>query len=190
LSLEELEKAGERFLSDEDWKDCKDNLTLKFNDRIHQRAKEYCEDHKMKMPDIHSFEDIKNKIPGYYKEKVEESQEDYRSALETRLLNPIGCDNRMIDDGDYKNKEEFKKWLATTFIAPELAISIHHLSDGTITSEKLTDYYFTYLDGGGMPETQDHINMRTWGDHGQAFMVLRKKLFNKDFKPAYYTIVW
>jgi len=200
VSLEEMEWAGERFLPDSEWGHCKDELKIEYDESDREFVEWYCEKNKIKMPEIHSLEDIKNKLPGYYEELVKDAKSSYRISLNTDLFCLIeskGIENSknnnmtyLIDDGEYKNKEEFKRWLANTFIAPELVVSIHHFNDGTVISQKLADFYFTYLDDYGMASTQDHINIRATGDHGQAFLVLQKKNLNDNFKPAYYTIVW
>lgn len=198
VSLEELETAGERFLPDSKWKDCKDELQLEFDENTPKYIRWYCGRKKIQIPEIHSLEDIKNKLPGYYEELVKDAKDRYQISLNNRLYGLItskGAQNiNRLDDDDnysaYKNKEEFKKWLANVFIAPELVVSIHHLSDGTVTTQKLADFYFTYLDDNGMASTQDHINIRASGDHGQAFLVLQQKTLEENFKPAYYTIVW
>jgi hypothetical protein len=194
LSLEELEKAGERFLSDYDWNYCKKRLRLKYDESNREFVEFYCKQHKIQMPDIHSLEDIKQQLPGYYEEKVKESQRRYRSALEIRLFNPLEMENTdnkgSIDDeeNDYKNKGEYKKWLAGIFIAPELVFRIHHLKDGVVTVKKLGDYYFKAMDTYGL--AQPDINCRASDDHGMVFMVLHRKTLEKDFQPAYYTIAW
>lgn len=188
LSTEQLELAGEKFLSDSEWKECKDELTLKYDELIHERAEDYCKKHKILMPDIHSFEDIKNKIPGYYDYKVKDAQDSYRIALEIRLFNPLEGEASSVDNSDYKNKEEFKKWLRNVFVSPELVFSINHVSDGVISRQKLDDYYFKDMSDGSL--SQPSINVRTTGDHGMAFMVLYKRVMDKDFKPAYYAIAW
>lgn len=128
---------------------------------------------------------------------MKDAKSRYQTSLNVDLfclIESTGTENNnmiyLIDDGEYKNKEEFKRWLTNTFIAPELVVSIHHLNDGTVTSQKLADFYFTYLDDNGMASTQDHITIRASGDHGQAFLVLQKKTLDENFKPAYYTIVW
>lgn len=194
VSLEELEKAGERFLSDSEWGFCKKRLIIEYDDFSQRSIKWYCEKNNISKPEINSLDDIKKKLPGYYEEKVKDAKDSYRISLKNRLFYQLerkGTENNPIsDEGDDKNEKEFKKWLASIFIAPELVVSIHNLPNGTVTSEKLANYYFTYMDAGGMSDTQDHINIRASGDHGQAFMVLQKKVFDKNFKPAYYTIVW
>lgn len=198
VSLEEMEKAGERFLPDSEWKYCKDELKLGFDENTPKYIRWFCEKKKIQIPEIHSLEDIKNKLPEYYEEMLKDAKISYQISLNTSLfglINSKGTQNiNMLDDDDeyseYKNKEEFKRWLANAFIAPELVVSIHHLNDGTVTTQKLADYYFTYLDDHGMASTQDHINIRAAGDHGQAFLVLQKQTLNENFRPAYYTIVW
>jgi len=200
VSLEEMEWAGERFLPDSKWEYCKDELQLEFDDNTPKYIRWFCERMKIRIPEIHSLEDIKNKLPGYYEELVKEAKSRYETSLNNRLFCLIeseGTENSknnnmtyLIDNGDYKNKEEFKRWLSSIFIAPELVVSIHNLSDGTVISQKLADFYFTYLDDYGMASTQDHINIRATGDHGQAFLVLQKETLYENFKPAYYTIVW
>ena len=191
LTTEELEKAGKRFLTDAKWKTCQEELRLKyFADTTPDLAKWYCKDHNIPMPEIHSWEDIKNKLPGYYKEKIKESKESYYSALETRLFPSIKKDGAAPEDGDFKNIEEFKKWLEKLFVQPELVFSIQHISKGNIGHQRVADYYFEDLQSEDR-FSQPSINVRTNGEHGRAFMALHKKIANKqDIKPAYYTIAW
>jgi hypothetical protein len=191
LSLEELEKAGKRYLTDSDWKSCREELRLLyFADITPNLAKSYCRDHNIPVPEIHSWEDIKKKLPGYYEEEVQQSKESYRSALETRLFRVLERDGYLLEDIDYKNFTEYKKWLNSMFVAPELVVSIQHISKSNISHQKLTDYYFKDLAVGNWLRLPS-INVRTSGEHGRAFMALRKKLVNqKDIKPAYYTIAW
>ncbi len=197
VSHEELEKAGERFLSDDDLKLCKFDLNLQYNESVRKLAGWYCKENKIPMPEIHSMDDIKKKLPGYYEEKVKESQRRYRNSLETRLFNPLeyeGTDGDVTieddDETDYKNKNEYNQWLKSISIKPELAVSIHHLSDGTVTTQKLADYYYSYINYTDQISVQDPINIRASGEHGQAFLVLKKKTFKRNYKPAYYTVVW
>jgi hypothetical protein len=188
LSLDQLEKAGERFLSDRDWKECKDELILEYDDDMKKEIKWRCDEKKIPIPDIRSMEDIKHQLPWFYDYKVKESQRKYRDSLETDLFRPIERKNYNIEDGNYKHKDEYKKWLNNTFVDPELVFSIQHLSNGIISRQKLENYYFEDMDTSGM--TQPDINVRTRGERGQVFMVLHKKILDKDFEPAYYTIVW
>lgn len=190
VSLEEMEWAGERFLSDSEWRHCKDELIPQYQDYMNDSIKYYCEQNKVKIPEIRSLIDIKNKLPGYYEDLVKDTEWNYQNSLKRGLFRPLDYENYSIDQSQFKKKEEYKKWLVNTFIAPELVVSIHDLSEGIVTTQKLADYYFTYLDDHGMASTQDHINIRATGDHGQAFLVLQKKNLNENSKPAYYTIVW
>jgi hypothetical protein len=192
--MEELEKAGERFLSDSKWNYCKDNLNLKYYSYMNESIKLFCEQNKIQMPKITSIDDIRNKLPEYYKHMIKDSQDSFKISLNNRLFGVMENKdteiNYTIDDGDFKNKEEFKKWISGIFIAPEIAVSNHHLSDGIATTKKTADYYFTNMNGEEQIPSQDPINVRVSGDHGQVFMVLHKKVFDKNYNPAYYTIVW
>ncbi len=195
LSIEELEKAGERFLSDSGWNYCKDRLLIQYSPNKNEYIQWYCEKNKIPMPEINSLEDIKNKLPGYYQEKVNESTRRYRDSLETGLFSPLeskkACDiNQIIEESNYKNKEAYNRWLSDVFVPPELVFSIYHLSNGTVMNERLADYYYIPLDTGVLAATQNPINIKVSGDHGQVFLVLQKKVFDKRFKPAYYTIAW
>lgn len=188
LSLEELEKAGKRFLTDHDWKMSSERLNLDYRETTHELAESYCRRNKIPMPEIHSWEDIKKKLPGYYEQKVEESKRNYRSALEIRLLGSINED--YVPENN-KEIEEFKKWLNSIYVAPELVVSIQHISKGNIGHQRLTDYYFKKMVLSNSGFSQPSINVQTNGEHGRAFMVLNKKLLNqKGIKPAYYTIAW
>jgi hypothetical protein len=190
LSLEELEKAGKRFLTDHDWKMCKEELRLNYYDTTPELAGIYCRDHKIPMPEIHSWEDIKKKIPGFYEQKIGETQNSYINAIATRLLRPIEREGYNLEDKDYKNIAEYRKWLSSVYVMPELVVSIQHISKGNIGHQRLTDYYFKDL-AYGNGERIPSINARTNGEHGRAFMVLHKRGADiKDIKPAYYTIAW
>ena len=149
------------------------------------------------MPEIHSMDDIKQKLPGYYKEILDDAKDSYHTSLKTRLFYPLkyeGTDGDVTieegDETDYKNKNEYNQWLKSISIKPELAVSIHHLSDGTVTTQKLADYYYSYINNTDQISAQAPINIRASGEHGQAFLVLKKKTFKRNYKPTYYTVVW
>lgn len=188
LSLEQLEKAGRMFLSDSDWEDCQFYLSLRYSNIIHDLAKSYCKRNKISMPDIHSFEDIKNKLPGFYNEELKDAKDSYRISLSTSLFHPLGGGEYNIDQSNYKNKVEYKKWLNNTFIPPELVFTIQHCTQGILSQKKLNDYYFERMDTNGihMPT----LNAKASGVHGTAVMVLNKKILNMDIETAYYSVSW
>ncbi len=193
VMAEELEKLGKRFLKDFNWKMCRERLNLSYyEDSTPALAAIYCREHKIPMPKIHSWEDIKTKLPGYYEQAVRESQNNYYNAIATELFAPIEGDleGYVLEDNAYKNMDEYKKRLNTIYIAPELVVSIQNISKGNIGHQRLTDYYFKDLAYGNSQRIPS-INARTDGEHGRSFMVLHKKLLNqKEIKPAYYAIAW
>jgi hypothetical protein len=188
LSLEELEKAGKMFLSDSDWKDCQFYLTLEFDDDMKKYIGWYCKMNEIPIPDIRSLNDMKNKLPDFYNEKIIEKQNSYEISLNVDLFSPIEKGGYDIDHSDYKNKEEYKKWLSRMFIPPELVFSIQHCTKGVLSQKVLTDYYYERMDTYGfyLPT----LNVKASGDHGAAVMVLNKKLLNMDFDPAFYSVSW
>lgn len=190
-SFEELEKAGEMFLSYNDLEFCKRYLVLNYDKNRNEYAEWYCEKNNIPMPEIHSLEDIKNKLPGYYDEMVANAKSSYRTSLEVKLFSPIDNDDfQMIDKYDYRSKEKYKRWLNDAFITPEFVVSIHRLSDGHITRELRTSFYFEDLESHVGTINLPSINFKTAGGHGQAIMVLHRKYLNLIYEPAFYTVTW
>jgi hypothetical protein len=188
LSLEELEKAGKMFLSDDDWKDCQFYLALRYSDIVHELAEDYCKNNKIKMPVIHSYEDIKNKLPGFYQSRVNDSRDSYRISLNTSLFLPLEEGGYDVNSSDYKNKIEYKKWLNRQYFSPQLVLSIQSSTMGIQNHKTLEEYYYKKMDP--LDVYLPPINVRAFGKHGTSIMVLRNKTLDMDSGHAYYKISW
>lgn len=190
-SLEELEKAGEEFLPYDEMESCKSYLVLTYDTDTNGHVEWYCRFQKIPMPEIHSLEDIKNKLPGYYDEMVADAKSSYYTSLKVTLFMPISSNNfQMIEEDDYRSKEKYRRWLNDAFITPEIVVSIHRLSDGLITRELRTSFYFEDLESEAGTINLPSINVKSSGEHGQAIMVLHRKYLNLIYEPAFYTIIW
>jgi hypothetical protein len=187
LSEEELEWAGERFLSGRDWGVSKSRLNLDYDEDELEYIGWFCRDNKITIPVINSIEDIKTKLPGYYDKMLKDSKRRYYISLNTQLFRPVERENFSIDDADYKKKDEYKAWLKNAFFFPELIISTH-ASSGKITGIGKIDGYFYETFQSGLRISP--FNVKVTGSHGQVIMTLKKKTLDQDFEPAYYSIKW
>lgn len=191
-TLEELEKAGEEYLSYGDIDFCKRALKIEFDEDLKKRRVAfYCDMNNIAAPEVTSLEDIKNKLPGFYNQLIKETKSSYFTSLEVKLFSPIDNDDfEMIDEYDYRSKEKYRRWLNDAFITPEIMVSIHRLSDGLITRELRTSFYFEDLESQAGTINLPSISVKTAGEHGQAIMVLHRKYLNLIYEPTFYTITW
>jgi hypothetical protein len=193
LSDEQVIQAARRFLSSEEIEFCETKLkrASQLNDFMKTRAKTYCKEKGISLPDLKSVEDLKQYLPEVYDWFVAYAHSGYVDCLSTRLFYPITNDNfgdKSVDDGDYVAKNDYKIWLKNLFVPAQTVFKVININGYILCDRPLENLSVE-------PQQSDLYQLslerfKSNGKRSHLVITLQKSGLGQTKEVAYYWIQW
>ncbi|MDA8142253.1 MAG: hypothetical protein M0036_26705 [Desulfobacteraceae bacterium] len=191
LSDEQIKQAGTKYLGEQRQFICAYDLEKisKLSPYAKSQAIDYCEEKGVICPELHSMDDLKNKLPEVYKQCVHKAQQDYLMCLRTLLYAPIESDLDKLQESDsYNHLDEYRLWLKNAYLPSQLTIGLWDLKGQLVASHSVDNIAFLKEQSNLSQFELDRFRYNR--ERGQAVMSLQKSGLGQSKEQFYYWIQW